>query len=341
VTIDVDVLKLTLSLNALLLMLERDVAGFPIRGTCKRLEPTRYPFAHSDVSPSCLIQDVTNLHCWLATMPPPPLDSRGIRLGVAKPSLSVISLSSCLKKLVLNVTCIACSSPGVAGLSEWLTTVDATSELTDAANRFLNFSSELLGGSYFEVAVDRMLNQAPRRCPHRAEFDEKYLPIEYETFSTPHMSGSTTSVFLTLAIILVVAAATVALVASSTACLVRRRNRSWVAAQIPEKVVWLWRQQTKANAIDSQINSSTMSIFRSPVVPLWMRFFMPVVIVGNTAFFLSGHISLGATVLVEAAIADDAFTVSKFFEFSVSHMELVQSSDVHRCFPSTYAQYAF
>lgn len=256
-------------------------------------------------------------------MPPPALDARGIRIGDAKPSLSVVSVSSHLKKLALNITCIACSSPGVAHLSEWLSTTNVTSDLTDAANRFLSYVSGLLGGSYFEVAADRMLNQAPRRCPHRAEFDEKYLPIEYGTFQKPQMSGSTTSVFLTLAIILVVAAAALALVASATVCLVRRRHRSWLVTQIPEKVVWLWRQQTKKNAIDDRMNSLTTSMFRSPIVPRWVRLFMPLVIVGNTGFFLSGHLSLGATVVVEAAIADDAFTVSKFFEFSVRRVVLV------------------
>jgi hypothetical protein len=279
--------------------------------------------ARTDVSPCCTFKDVTNLHCWLATIPPPPLDGRGIRLNGAKPSLSIVSFSSHLKNLVLNITCIACSSTGVADLSEWLSTMGATSELTNAANRFLSYASELLGGSYFEVAVDRMLNEAPRHCPHRAEFDEKFLPIEYGAFQTTTMSGSTTSVFLTLAIVLVVAAVAVALVASATVCLVRRRYRSWLTTQIPEKVVWLWRQQTKVNAIENQMNTSTTSIFRSSDVPRWIRLLMPVVILGNTALFLSGHLSLGATVLVEASIADDAFTVSKFFEFSVRCMSLV------------------
>jgi uncharacterized paraquat-inducible protein A len=44
---------------------------------------------------------------------------------------------------------------------------------------------------------------------------------------------------------------------------------------------------------------------------------MPVIILGNIGFFLSGHLSLGATVNIEARLAEQAFTVRNFFEFSM------------------------
>ena len=44
---------------------------------------------------------------------------------------------------------------------------------------------------------------------------------------------------------------------------------------------------------------------------------MPIIILGNIGFFLSGHLSLGATVNIEATLGEQSFKVDNFFEFSM------------------------
>ncbi len=46
-------------------------------------------------------------------------------------------------------------------------------------------------------------------------------------------------------------------------------------------------------------------MFLSPEIPLLVRLTMPLIIVGNIGFFMSGHLSLGATVNIEAEIAGE------------------------------------
>lgn len=53
-------------------------------------------------------------------------------------------------------------------------------------------------------------------------------------------------------------------------------------------------------------------------IPLWIRYGMPIVILGNIALFLSGHLNLGATVNIEAKIGGETIKVDKFFEFSMA-----------------------
>ena len=49
-----------------------------------------------------------------------------------------------------------------------------------------------------------------------------------------------------------------------------------------------------------------------------VRLGMPLIIVGNILFFLSGHLSLGATVNIEGDLAGSYIRVDKFFEFSMA-----------------------
>jgi hypothetical protein len=76
--------------------------------------------------------------------------------------------------------------------------------------------------------------------------------------------------------------------------------------------------QEKLDEKEAALNASTKAMFISPEVPLFVRWFMPLVILGNIAFFLSGHLSLGATVAVEAQIAGENISVKDFFEFSMA-----------------------
>jgi hypothetical protein len=59
-------------------------------------------------------------------------------------------------------------------------------------------------------------------------------------------------------------------------------------------------------------------MFQSPEIPKFVRWIMPLILLVNIGFFLSGHLSLGATVNIEAELAGEKFRVEKFFEFSMA-----------------------
>ena len=80
----------------------------------------------------------------------------------------------------------------------------------------------------------------------------------------------------------------------------------------------IWQQQHKEQEQESELDSSTASMFRSSAIPVWLRFAMPVIILGNIGFFLSGHLSLGGSVTIIASIGGQSFTTSDFYDFSMA-----------------------
>ena len=55
--------------------------------------------------------DITNFDCWMATLPLPNLDSRGLRTRGSKTPYEVLELAQSFKDMRLDLNCIECSSP--------------------------------------------------------------------------------------------------------------------------------------------------------------------------------------------------------------------------------------
>ena len=249
-------------------------------------------------------------------MPAPPLDAKGVRLEGYDPSFSLTELAASVAKLNLNISCVECSSPGMFELTELLSTPEASEDATEVANDIFDYATKLLGGEYLQVAIDRMLNDAQRRCPHSPLYDDKDVTLTYESFASPEPESSI-RFFVLLGIVAGSLLIAVFSIVTIVKFVVRRRNAKWIRSVPTQKLVLLWQQQRKEEEKESELNEMTYSMFKSPEIPLWLRLLMPVVILGNIGFFLSGHLSRGATVTIEATLADQSFKVSDFFEFSM------------------------
>jgi hypothetical protein len=251
-------------------------------------------------------------------MPAPPLDDRGVRLEGSEPSLSLVHLFASVSKLNMNITCISCSSPGMAELATLLSTPEATESATEAANDIFEYVTRLLGGEFLQVTFDRMLNDAQRSCPHSPSYTATPAAVTYESFESADTANQSIQFLIYLAIgtgcLIVFVSAVVIIVR----LVVRRRHKKWLRSLSSERVFLLWQQQRADQQKEMKLNETTFSLFRSPQIPRWVRLIMPVVILGNIGFFLSGHLSLGATVNIEATLADQSFTVANFFEFSMA-----------------------
>ena len=101
-------------------------------------------------------------------------------------------------------------------------------------------------------------------------------------------------------------------------CIVRSRHRKWLGRLPPHQVRRLGEQQEKEQTQEDILNQNTKSMFSSPEVPAFVRWGMSIIILCNIAFFLSGRLSLGATINIEAELAGEKFPVDQFFEFSMA-----------------------
>jgi Na+-transporting methylmalonyl-CoA/oxaloacetate decarboxylase gamma subunit len=251
-------------------------------------------------------------------MPAPPLDARGVRLEGSEPSLSLVHLFASVSKLNLNITCISCTSPGMAELATLLSTPEATKAATEVANDIFEYVTRLLGGEFLQVTFDRMLNDAERSCPHSLSYTATPVPVTYESFEGADSADQSIQFLIYLAIVSGCLILIVSAVVILVKVIVRRRHRKWLRSLSSERVFLLWQQQRADQQKAMKLNETTFSLFRSSQIPRWVRFIMPVVILGNIGFFLSGHLSLGATVNIEATLAGQSFTVGNFFEFSMA-----------------------
>eukprot|EP00977_Amphora_coffeiformis_P009398 scaffold2179_cov165-Amphora_coffeaeformis.AAC.2 len=262
------------------------------------------------------VRHLTDLNCWLYLIPAPELDARGISKEETISSLGLTQLDASIGKVKLNVTCNDCTSPGMYSLSDLLSTQEAANAATDVANMLFDYMTGLLGGEYLQARFDKLLNDAEHLCPVSPKYELGYLTPDYAPFQSPRQESSLRLLML-LGISTGIIFFSVLFVMTCVKCFVLRRHRRWIRTLQGKKVQAILQLQTQESTKEAALNDLSLSLFRSAVVPWSVRWSMPVIILGNVGFFLSGHLSLGATVNIEAHLAEQEFSVKNFFEFSM------------------------
>ena len=232
-------------------------------------------------------------------------------------SLSVTKFMAAVSELGLNISCIECSGPRMPELSDILSTLKGSAAVTDFANGAFDFVTKLIEGNFLQLAADRALNDAKKRCPHSPDYDPDFTNSEYEEFENATSEDSVTF-FVGLLIVGASLFVVVLAVVLFTKLIVRRRHRKWVSSLSSTQLQLLWKEQHKQDDNDDILNETTVSMFRSESIPSWLRWAMPVIILANIGFFLSGHLSLGASVTIMASLGGQTFTEGGFFEFSIA-----------------------
>jgi hypothetical protein len=217
--------------------------------------------------------DILNLNCWLATIPAPSLDANGIRLSGSSPTLSIADLGASVSRAGLNLTCINCTSPLLNQMAQLQTTPEAIQSFTETMNSILAYITSLLGGQFVQITIDRMLNEATRKC------QGGNVTTNYPSYVDQPASKSTAIGLLFAFLVFVLAAVVIALaILLLTKILVRRRHRNWIQ-RLPSEQVWgLWLLQSKDAERKALLDATTTSMITSPAIPLFVRWFIPVVV---------------------------------------------------------------
>lgn len=242
------------------------------------------------------LQDVFNINCWLATIPAPALDARGIRLAGEHPTAALSQLEVFIGELIVKADCMNCSSPRMEELTSLLSAPDGQEEMRDVANGLLNYVTTLMGGTYVQVTIDRLLNDASKKCPHSQDFDPNFEPAVYDTFEAPDASYSMHYLIL-LAGCMVAVLIVAAIVVLAVRFVVRRRHKRWIMKLPSHQLKRLAQQQKDEDQMEHKLNTITFSLFRSPAIPCALRYGIPVILFLNIALFLSGHLSLVSQIL--------------------------------------------
>jgi hypothetical protein len=263
------------------------------------------------------IGDIFNLDCWLATIPPPAMDAYGVRQITVDPSAAMETLKLTMKQLDLNISCTECSSPGFVELEELWSTTEASNQVTASVNDLLEHLGHVLGSGLIQNSIDRILNDAASRCPHSPEYREGFTESTYQEFETITPETDTS-----LAILVMIVGATLAAVlfifVATIRFFVRRRHRHWLKTLPNFQLMLLKQRQEKEEGKEAELNATTQSMFSSSDIPCFVRWLMPLIIIGNVGFFISGHLSLAAEVMIQVMVGGQTLQIDKFYQFSMA-----------------------
>jgi hypothetical protein len=266
------------------------------------------------------IQDILTWQCWLSTMPAPTLNLQGVREPSSAPSLSILDIGFSAATMNFTVDCLNCTSPKFNELSTLLNKPKSDELATESAENVIEYLLSLITGenSIAQTSIDRLLADAPKFCPHRPEYNPNATKTVYEATPPPTETNSSASfLYAVLISILVLIAAAVA-IGITLKCVVARRNRKWLATLPQEQLMAINENQQALRERGLAVNMSSDSLIRSKDLSLFVRLFIPVVIFGNIALFLSGHLSLGGEVRIYLQIGGQDLVVSDFYTFSIA-----------------------
>jgi hypothetical protein len=265
------------------------------------------------------IQDMLTWQCWLATIPAPTLNAEGVREWTTAPSLSILDIGFSAQSMNFTVDCLNCTSPKFEELSALLNMPQSDASATESAENVVEYVLSLLTGdpSIAQTAIDRVLVDSPRFCPHSPEFDPNATKTVYETATPVDPNSAATFLYaMLISILVLIAAGVVILVAVKF--IVSHRNRTWLATLPREQVVAIYENQKAQKQHELALDMTSESLIRSKELPLFVRWFMPIVIFGNIALFLSGHLSLGGEVRLYLQLGGQKLVVSDFYTFSIA-----------------------
>ena len=269
------------------------------------------------------LEDVLNVNCWLSMMPAPVLDSKGVRVPSSKTSMALEDLALAMSTFNLNVSCIDCSSPLLEELAPLFSSDAAVGELTVLMNDIMDYITNLLGGTFLQTQLDRLLSEAPLQCPHSLFYEgEETIIGEYESFEYQKQSSDPVTLLFVVFGVVGAAIGVSILVFMMVQFVKRTRQNNYIKTLSERQMAIMQLKQQREIERQCRLNAETTAMFMSPSIPLTVRILVPLVVLANIGFFLSGHLSLGASVDFDVQIAGEAFRINELFVFSMAESVL-------------------
>lgn len=239
------------------------------------------------------IQDILNINCWLSTISAPLLNKFGVREGSPDSGLVLRKIAMAVAEARLDINCISCSSTLLPDMSEYFSSDEGVYDTTGVANRIFDYGTNLLKSSIVQDKLDRMVNEAGMKCPHSEKYNANFAGLKYDELVAIESSKDTFGFLIAIVSVISACAVIMVLVYLTVNWVSRRRHNRWMNSLTRIQKIQLVKEQGEENQREKDLNKRMKSLFFSAEVPLFIRLFMPIVIFGNIALFLSGHLSLG------------------------------------------------
>lgn len=266
------------------------------------------------------LKNALNPYCWLSLVPAPKLNEYGIKEDGERSYLSLTDVQVFVEKLNLTVDCIECESMGARNLVEAVSSPGAVEALTRVANDILNIGESIVVGNLVQDNFDRVFNEAQRYCPHHPNYEpEADLLGEILNFKALDFSTSVgvNSLVYLLAGVVFSLVIGISVITTLIKWIVNRRHSKWIRTLPVQQVHVIQHLQKADDQLERELNEHTSAMITTKEIPAWIRWFMPVVLIGNCAMFLSGHLDVAADVAMTIVISGEEIPMDQFYSFSV------------------------
>jgi hypothetical protein len=134
------------------------------------------------------VRDILNINCWLSKFPAPELDTSGARVNPSDTSLGLLGFFMSLTSFSLDMTCVSCTSPGVAVLPDLLTLLEGLGSISLLQTRLEYLGEDLIMSDWVQGYIDQLLNDAPKSCPHSSKYVEGEAVSMFKSPGFPSLS---------------------------------------------------------------------------------------------------------------------------------------------------------
>jgi hypothetical protein len=253
------------------------------------------------------IEDTLNIYCWLTTILPSSADADLLLLA---------NHSFSLDQLLLNITCVSCTSPDFSDLVYRLYSPE---EVGNASSKVLNILSLVRESDFLRVTTDTVFGGASKQCPHHAKYDPAFSYGEYFVDSVGQGVSQESSVrdgkVMYFNVANAVLSVVMALAFYGMKSVARRRYHVWRDTLPDETFARLCLREDHERQKDDDLNLRTQALFHSRQVPGRVRILVPVALVATVGIQLVGHLAVLFRVNIEGQIAGESFTIHDFLTF--------------------------
>ena len=252
------------------------------------------------------MKDITSISCWLASISMPT---------VLNPhTLQIADLGMSISEANVTIKCRECTSPGIEELAANLSSSEASKTLIDLLNLLDNFTSTFLEGEFIQGQLDDLIYASQAKCPRSDKSESSFgqsTDQDYERDYFSPESGESIIVIVSAGISIIV------LFAASRGSHIFRAKK-WRSKLSNDQAEMLYDEDMQAKMREHLVNEETQPLLLSKSIPIYARLLVPLVVIVNIGFFLSGHLSLGASVILDVEFAGEMITIDNFFNFSMA-----------------------
>ena len=250
------------------------------------------------------LNDIPNAYCWLSTIKEPSIG----------PTFSVLDLQLKGRKINLSVECNNCSSSGIIDLQEILDSGKFSENLTNIFNQADGLLVDFLSGSLAQTLLDQLVLDSKTKCNRKIGGNQL---VENSLPDLRYTNESMESIIILSAILL---SCLIVWLASTYTDF--KLDNNWFDGLSNNERLLIAADKEKRLEFDRFCIEQSDALLHSNIIPLSIRILIPFMLFLNIGFFISGHLSVGATVNVDVNFAGQLITISDFFQFSMAQSTL-------------------